>query len=102
MPPRSHDHDAGGGAGEAAGHVTGVDAHATNLTGRTRGNKLVHLAGDTGLVGTLVPVRIEHAGPYALRGVVAEAAGVGVVRGAAAVAATGTGATTIRGAATTA
>jgi hypothetical protein len=28
----------------------------------------VHLAGDAGLVGGLAAVRIEHAGPYALRG----------------------------------
>ena len=38
------------------------------LTGRTRGNKLVHLAGAPGLVGREVTVRIDHAGPYALRG----------------------------------
>ena len=38
------------------------------LSGRTRGNKLVHLAGDAGLVGRTVAVQIEHAGPYALRG----------------------------------
>ena len=31
-------------------------------------NKLVHLAGDAALVGREVDVRIEHAGPYALRG----------------------------------
>ena len=40
-----------------------------SLSGRTRGNKLVHLAGPTDLVGREVTVRIEHAGPYALRGV---------------------------------
>ena len=38
------------------------------LSGRTRGNKLVHLAGDRALVGREVTVRIDHAGPYALRG----------------------------------
>ena len=55
-PPRSHEHEA---------------AHAgpgTNLTGRTRGNKLVHVAGADDLVGREVTVRIDHAGPYALRG----------------------------------
>ena len=54
--PRTHDHDApAAGAGP-------------RVTGRTRGNKLVHVVGDAGLVGWEVPVRIDHAGPYALRG----------------------------------
>jgi tRNA-2-methylthio-N6-dimethylallyladenosine synthase len=56
-PARSHEH----GAGETP--VDGV-----RLSGRTRGNKLVHLAGDEALVGREVLVRIDHAGPYALRG----------------------------------
>jgi tRNA-2-methylthio-N6-dimethylallyladenosine synthase len=38
------------------------------LAGRTRGNKLVHVAGPEKLQGSLVTVRIEHAGPYSLRG----------------------------------
>jgi tRNA A37 methylthiotransferase MiaB len=38
------------------------------LAGRTRHNKLVHFAGDPGLVGRSVTVRIDHAGPFALRG----------------------------------
>jgi len=38
------------------------------LSGRTRHNKLVHLSGDPDLVGRLVKVRIEYAGPFALRG----------------------------------
>jgi tRNA-2-methylthio-N6-dimethylallyladenosine synthase len=38
------------------------------LAGRTRHNKLVHLAGDPALVGRAVRVHIEHAGPFALRG----------------------------------
>jgi tRNA-2-methylthio-N6-dimethylallyladenosine synthase len=60
-PPRGHDHDsvAGGAAPDA---VTG------RLSGRTRTNKLVHVGGDPSLVGKTVTVRIEHAGPYALRG----------------------------------
>ena len=41
---------------------------SVNLAGRTRHNKLVHLTGDPRLVGRAVTVRIEHAGPYALRG----------------------------------
>jgi tRNA-2-methylthio-N6-dimethylallyladenosine synthase len=38
------------------------------LAGRTRHNKLVHLAGDPTLVGRAVTVRIDYAGPFALRG----------------------------------
>jgi len=55
-PPRTHDHDAPD------------RADGPRVTGRTRGNKLVHLAGDRRLVGHEVRVRIDHAGPYALRG----------------------------------
>jgi tRNA-2-methylthio-N6-dimethylallyladenosine synthase len=58
-PPRAHDHD---DAGE--GHA----ANRAMVSGRTRQNKLVHLAGDANLVGQPVRVRVEHAGPYALRG----------------------------------
>jgi tRNA-2-methylthio-N6-dimethylallyladenosine synthase len=57
-PPRGHDHEAG-----PDGALSGA-----RVSGRTRGNKLVHLAGDAALVGREVLVRIEHAGPYALRG----------------------------------
>ena len=53
---RTHDHDAAG-VGEGP-----------RVSGRTRQNKLVHLAGEPSLVGRLVHVRVEHAGPYALRG----------------------------------
>jgi tRNA-2-methylthio-N6-dimethylallyladenosine synthase len=56
VPPKGHEHDA----------LAAVDG--PSLTGRTRGNKLVHLTGDPTLVGRLVTVRIDHAGPYALRG----------------------------------
>jgi tRNA-2-methylthio-N6-dimethylallyladenosine synthase len=38
------------------------------LSGRTRHNKLVHLAGDPGLVGHSARVHLDHAGPFALRG----------------------------------
>jgi tRNA-2-methylthio-N6-dimethylallyladenosine synthase len=55
-PPRTHDHDA-----RAA-------ADGPKLAGRTSGNKLVHLTGEPGLLGREVLVRIDHAGPYALRG----------------------------------
>ncbi len=56
-PPRSHDHD-DADSGSAAPRVTG----------RSREHKLVHLDGDAGLVGRLVTVRIDGAGPYALIG----------------------------------
>jgi tRNA-2-methylthio-N6-dimethylallyladenosine synthase len=55
-PKRSHGHD---GAES--------DPQRT-VSGRTRGNKLVHVSSDPRLVGREVPVRIDHAGPYALRG----------------------------------
>jgi tRNA-2-methylthio-N6-dimethylallyladenosine synthase len=54
--PRTHDHDAP------------TATEGSKLSGRTRGNKLVHLTGEPGLLGREVLVRIEHAGPYALRG----------------------------------
>jgi len=55
--PRSHDH------GEDAAQERGP-----RVFGRTRGNKLVHLAGEQDLVGREVSVRVDHAGSYALRG----------------------------------
>ena len=63
-PDRSHEHDDGpiGLEPPSLGPTT------VRLSGRTRGNKLVHLTGDPTLVGRLVEVRIEHAGPYSLRG----------------------------------
>jgi tRNA-2-methylthio-N6-dimethylallyladenosine synthase len=69
--PRTHDHDEDE---EAAGTPESRDAFARlpegieHLVGRSRENKLVHVAGSPGLLGQLVDVRIEHAGPYALRG----------------------------------
>jgi tRNA-2-methylthio-N6-dimethylallyladenosine synthase len=42
------------------------------VAGRNRQNKLVHFAGDPELVGRMVNVRIEHAGPYSLVGAVAQ------------------------------
>jgi tRNA-2-methylthio-N6-dimethylallyladenosine synthase len=67
-PPRTHDHDA-----------VDIDG-AARLSGRSRQNKLVHLAGPASLVGRLVDVRIDHAGPYALRGVKSRADGVAGLR----------------------
>ena len=39
-----------------------------DIAGRTRGNKIVNLAGDTGLTGRTVRVRIVQAHTYSLRG----------------------------------
>ena len=66
---RSHEHEdpAADGEGSAPRGVQPGPGQVA-LSGRTRGNKLVHIAGLPGWVGSLVGVRIEHAGPYALRG----------------------------------
>ena len=59
---------------EAAGSAESRDAFArlpegvVHLAGRSRENKLVHVAGSPSLVGHQVQVLVEHAGPYALRG----------------------------------
>ncbi len=55
-PARSHDHDAPGAPS------------TPRVAGRDRHNKLVHLDGGPDLVGRLVTVMVEHAGPYALAG----------------------------------
>ncbi|HET9519706.1 MAG TPA: tRNA (N6-isopentenyl adenosine(37)-C2)-methylthiotransferase MiaB [Candidatus Limnocylindrales bacterium] len=65
-PPRAHDHDQEAehdGAGDVA------EPPRSRVSGRTRQNKLVHLDGGEDLLGRAVRVRIEQAGPYALRGV---------------------------------
>ena len=77
VPPRLHEHDdghdepalRGGGqpGGERAGSVQPRQGEV-RLSGRTRQNKLVHLAGPPTWIGRLVRVEVEHAGPYALRG----------------------------------
>ena len=66
-PPRAHDHDHEVPSEGTRGPGTPRDARP-RLSGRTRTNKLVHLAGEPSLVGQTVTVRIDHAGPYALRG----------------------------------
>ncbi len=53
--PRAHDHEDG-------------DRRSPRLVGRNREHKLVHFDGPESLVGTLVTVTIERAGPYALSG----------------------------------
>jgi tRNA-2-methylthio-N6-dimethylallyladenosine synthase len=60
-PQREHEH--------GADNATAIPPGAGScLSGRTRGNKLVHVVGAQALVGREVMVRIDHAGPYALRG----------------------------------
>jgi tRNA-2-methylthio-N6-dimethylallyladenosine synthase len=68
--PRGHGHEDAGEGDNDHDMPRGVQPGPGEvaLAGRTRGNKLVHLAGPADLLGTLVSVRIEHAGPYALRG----------------------------------
>jgi tRNA-2-methylthio-N6-dimethylallyladenosine synthase len=63
---RSHDHDSD--HHDAAPRRDPIPAGQVALAGRSRENKLVHLAGTEALVGSLVDVRIETAGPYSLRG----------------------------------
>jgi tRNA-2-methylthio-N6-dimethylallyladenosine synthase len=63
VPPRLHDHD------ENGGDVAPTAApDQIRLSGRSRQNKLVHVAGGPDLLGRTVRARIDHAGPYALRG----------------------------------
>jgi tRNA-2-methylthio-N6-dimethylallyladenosine synthase len=73
-PPRQHEHPAhatavtpSGGDDGAAGMSMGE-----RLVGRNRQHKLVHFDGPAGLVGRLVEVVVERAGPYALAGRLAE------------------------------
>jgi tRNA-2-methylthio-N6-dimethylallyladenosine synthase len=55
-PPRAHDHE------------VNPSPTAPTVSGRSRQNKLVHVVGGEDLLGRTVRVRVEHAGPYALRG----------------------------------
>jgi len=77
VPPRAHEHErepdepALSTAPTARQEWGSDDVH---LSGRTRQNKLVHLTGPASWLGSLVQVRVEHAGPYALRGLHVEAA----------------------------
>jgi len=68
VPPRSHDHDEP--VERIASNLERVDTapDRVGLSGRTRQSKLVHLTGSADLVGQFVKVRVEHAGPYSLRG----------------------------------
>ncbi len=74
VPERMHEHEADDHGGSP--HETRPPRHGeVRLSGRTRQNKLVHLSGPPELLGRLVTVRVEHAGPYALRGRLAGDAG---------------------------
>jgi tRNA-2-methylthio-N6-dimethylallyladenosine synthase len=64
-PPRRHDHEDDPQETGRADRPAGP-----RISGRSREHKLVHLTGDAELVGRIVTARIEHAGPYALRGAV--------------------------------
>ncbi|HEV7811070.1 MAG TPA: MiaB/RimO family radical SAM methylthiotransferase [Candidatus Limnocylindrales bacterium] len=68
-PPRTHDHEADPDATVTA--ETGPALrNGPRVAGRSRQNKLVHLPGGADLVGRIVTARIDHAGPYALRGTI--------------------------------
>ncbi len=73
IPPRAHDHDHdedddAAGAAESRDAFANLPAGVAHLVGRSRENKLVHVAGSPDLLGSLVRVAVDHAGPYALRG----------------------------------
>ena len=73
MPPRRSidpdDPDSGDESGSEIPLIAGTAGEGSvALSGRTRHNKLVHLAGDPGLVGHSARVHVDHAGPFALRG----------------------------------
>ncbi|HET9682380.1 MAG TPA: MiaB/RimO family radical SAM methylthiotransferase [Candidatus Limnocylindrales bacterium] len=74
VPPRSHDHDPDepeGRDGPSAPTLPATEEASpsmVHLSGRTRQNKLVHVEGPRSWLGRLVQVRVEHAGPYSLRG----------------------------------
>ena len=71
VPPRAHSHDDEDEAAEASvarDAFRDLPDGVAHLVGRSRENKLVHVGGSPELLGTLVDVAIDHAGPYALRG----------------------------------
>jgi len=70
VPPRTHDHDdeETQGISESRDAFAHLPEGTVHLLGRSRQSKLVHLAGSPALLGTLVRVKVAHAGAYALRG----------------------------------
>ena len=75
VPPRTHDHDHEDQDAEGTAESRDAFAHLpegqVHLAGRSRENKLVHVPGSPSLLGELVRVAVDHAGPYALRGLLA-------------------------------
>jgi tRNA-2-methylthio-N6-dimethylallyladenosine synthase len=69
-PPRRHEHGSGEWTSPAADPGEGAPGKGgpERLVGRNREHKLVHLDGPARLVGQLVEVIVERAGPYALAG----------------------------------
>jgi tRNA-2-methylthio-N6-dimethylallyladenosine synthase len=67
-PERSHRHDDEPDALPPDGRTSEPSQSGRPLVGRNRENRVVHLRGEAGLVGRLVQVEIDHAGPYALAG----------------------------------
>jgi tRNA-2-methylthio-N6-dimethylallyladenosine synthase len=63
-PPRSHEHE---------DEARGAAPLGPRVSGRSREHKLVHVSGGPELVGRLVTARIDHAGPYSLRGTIVPA-----------------------------
>jgi len=73
VPPRLHEHEVADepiplGAGPRSTNGAREGRADVHLSGRTRQNKLVHVTGPASWLGRLVDVRVEHGGPYALRG----------------------------------
>jgi tRNA-2-methylthio-N6-dimethylallyladenosine synthase len=74
VAPRSHEHeDSADGATATPTSAPAGQGSGGAVSGRSREHKLVHVGGGAEFIGRLVPVRIEHAGPYSLRGTVVEA-----------------------------
>ena len=71
VPPRGHEHHADAADPAPGGARSSPAVGRLHLTGRSRAHTLVHLDGPAELVGRLVDVRIDHAGPYSLRGALA-------------------------------
>ena len=69
-PAPAHDHHEDQGVHHASRRAIAVPGDVA-LAGRNREHRLVHFTGPATLVGALVEVRIEHAGPYSLRGLLA-------------------------------
>lgn len=67
-PARGAHGHAGEGSDDEPADEHAATGPATQLTGRNRENRLVHLPGDPALIGRRVKVLIERSGPYALVG----------------------------------